>query len=241
MSDAVSRARTALAAVGVGLAGFLGGAVGVSLASELVAATVGSVGALYEQWVFVTGFGVGAVATVGLYLSASDRGVDDVDLGWPTRRDLQTTAVGLVAIFVLFGVVTAGRTALGLDASPSQVQQALEATPDPIAVVGLAVLSLLVVGPTEELLFRNIVQKRLREAFSAPRAIAIASLFFAGLHAGQYGSGTALATVVSLATVFALATILGAVYEYSGRLIVPAAVHGLFNAIQILGAWAVLG
>ncbi|AWB26603.1 CPBP family intramembrane glutamic endopeptidase [Halococcoides cellulosivorans] len=240
MSDDPSRPRATLAAVGVGLLGFLGGAVGVSLVSELVTATVGPVGALYEQWVFVTGFGVGATATVGLSLWASDRGLAFVDLGWPTRRDLATIGVGLVAIFGLYGVVTAVRSVLGLEASVSRVQMALEATPDPVAVVGLAALSVLVVGPVEELLFRNIVQKRLREAFSAPRAIGLASLFFAGLHVGQYGAGSALATAVSLATVFALAVILGAIYESSEALIVPAAVHGLFNAIQILGAWVLL-
>jgi len=240
MTDDPGRPKTAAIAIGLGLVGFLSGVVGVSFAATAVESAIGPVGALYEQWVFVLGFGAGAVAAVGYYLQVSDRGLAFVDWAWPTRRDLAAIVVGVVAIFGLYGLVTAVRSILEVPAAQSQVEQAIRASPDPVAVAGLVVLSVIVVGPSEELLFRNVVQKRLRAAYAAPAAIGLASIFFGVLHLGQYGSGPPLGTVVSLVTVVALATILGSVYEWTENLVVPAAVHGLFNAIQIAYAWLVL-
>lgn len=234
------RPQTTAIAIAIGLIGFLGGTVGYSLTRDLVTSTVGRPGPVYEQWVAVVGFGLGTVATVGLFLAASDRGTEFVDLAWPTRRDLAAILAGLVAIFGLYGAVTLVRHVLAIPSAQSQVGQAIEASSAPIAVVGLVVLSVIVVGPTEELLFRNVVQKRLRAAYSGPAAIVIASLFFAAPHLGQYASGPVAGTIVSLVTVFVLATVLGSVYEATGNLLVPAAVHGLFNAVQIVAAWMFL-
>lgn len=224
----------------MGLIGFLAGGIGVSLALDAATRVVGTLDPVTEQWAIVTGFGTGVVLAVALYLWASDRGPGFVDLAVPSRRDVGAMLGGTIALFVLYGVVTAVRSLLGAPAAPSNVEQAIRAHPDPIAVGGFLFLTVVVVGPTEELLFRNVVQKRLRAVWAAPAAIAIASLFFGVLHFGQYASGPALGTAISLATVFVLAVVLGSLYEATENLLVPAVAHGLFNAIQIAAVWLVV-
>ncbi|MFC6906984.1 CPBP family intramembrane glutamic endopeptidase [Halalkalicoccus tibetensis] len=84
-------------------------------------------------------------------------------------------------------------------------------------------------GPGEELLFRGVIQQILRLRLGILLGIVIASLIFALAH---LGSLTGEGLILTLITYLALSVVLGASYEYSGNLVVPATVHGLFNAIQ---------
>ncbi|MFC7007671.1 CPBP family intramembrane glutamic endopeptidase [Halalkalicoccus salilacus] len=95
-------------------------------------------------------------------------------------------------------------------------------------------LSILLVGPGEELLFRGIIQQLLRIRFGVPVGITIASVIFAVAHVGSL---TGEGLVATLATYVVLSLILGVSYEYSENLVVPATIHGLFNAIQFLALY----
>ncbi len=99
-------------------------------------------------------------------------------------------------------------------------------------VVGVA-LSILVVGPVEEFLFRGVFQGRLREAFPPMLAIGLAGLVFAFFH--LYLILVFLPSVGVVVHLVAYYTTMGAVfgfvYERTGTLIAPALTHGVFNAI----------
>ena len=58
---------------------------------------------------------------------------------------------------------------------------------------------------------------------------------FAAVHVSSYSGEGLLAT---LAVVLLLGGVLGVVYEKCGNLVVPAAIHGLFNTVQFVAAYA---
>ncbi|MFB9808419.1 lysostaphin resistance A-like protein [Haladaptatus pallidirubidus] len=102
---------------------------------------------------------------------------------------------------------------------------------DPRVFLLLIPLSFLLIGPGEELLYRGVVQERLRESFGRWPAIALASLIFAFVHVfSLQGQDTGI--IVYLGILFVLSPILGAAYEYTRNLVVPALIHGAFNALQ---------
>lgn len=65
------------------------------------------------------------------------------------------------------------------------------ATTNPTYLLGLAALSVVLVVPIEEFLFRGVIQGRLRELFGPLPAIAGSSLLFGSMHLANYsGRGT---------------------------------------------------
>jgi membrane protease YdiL (CAAX protease family) len=92
----------------------------------------------------------------------------------------------------------------------------------------LVPLSFLLIGPGEELLYRGVIQGTLTEEFSVPSAIVLASGLFAVIHTfSLQGEGK----IVYILVVFVLALVLGFVYEYTENLVVPALMHGAYNAV----------
>nr|WP_233265024.1 CPBP family intramembrane glutamic endopeptidase [Halomarina oriensis] len=101
----------------------------------------------------------------------------------------------------------------------------------------LVPLSLVLVGPGEELFYRGVVQGWLRESFGPVGAVLTASVLFASIHVPGLVGASATSVVATLAIITFLAVYLGALYEYTGNLVVPALVHGLYNATQFLLAY----
>ena len=108
---------------------------------------------------------------------------------------------------------------------------------NPIFLLALVPLSFLAIAPGEELVFRNIVQKYLYEAFSRRTAVLVASVAFAAVHFQQYASPNPVATLTTLCIVFSLSLVLGWTYYRTENLYVPIFVHGAFNAIQFAGLY----
>jgi membrane protease YdiL (CAAX protease family) len=122
----------------------------------------------------------------------------------------------LLLIVVNLGVPTANRTN----------QAALQ---DPGTLIWLIPLSLLVIGPGEELLFRGIIQGRLRESFGPVGAIVLASATFAPAHILAL-TGSLQALAVTIAVLFVPALVFGVTYELTDNLVVPSVIHGAYNA-----------
>lgn len=92
-------------------------------------------------------------------------------------------------------------------------------------------IALFLTGPGEELLYRGVVQSRLGETFPSSFAVLLSSLVFAAVHLPVYMGEEFGAVLVSLGTVFALGLYLGLLYELSDTLVVPALIHGGYNAL----------
>lgn len=227
LGEVVSSMATVVVAAGVAFGGFLLG-IGVIIGAGLVVrglgVELGSVGVILVGLVGLQGVAFPTVA--GAYLWGRRLSLSWVGLRLPTRRDLAWVVGGYVLAFTLVIVLVTAITAADAPTAERADQQLLM-NPDVLLV--LIPLAFLAIGPGEELLFRGIIQSSLREQFSAPTAIVLASAMFAPAHiVSLIGSPTAL--LVSVSVLFVPSLVFGAAYERTGNILVPALIHGAYNA-----------
>lgn len=175
--------------------------------------------------------GAGLVAVVGLYLERNGLPWSYLRVSRPSLRDVGFAVLATVVLFLALGLLSVIVEQLGLSTTEHSVSQS--ADENPAVLLPLIPLSILVTGPSEELLFRGVIQTRLRETFTTNNAVIIASAAFALVHVPAYaiGSSIGLSLLTTLAILFVLGGLLGAAYEYTGNLFVPIIAHGVFNAV----------
>jgi hypothetical protein len=179
-----------------------------------------------------------ATAVGAVYLARYELPLSYVRYRRPKPRDLGVAGATVLGLLALAVVIPPLIDWLGLPLAGHSIAETIEGNPT-IALVFLPV-SILVVGPAEEFIYRGIIQTRLGEVFDAGSAVAIAAVIFASVHFLAYlDPSNVTGTVVTLAfLLLPLGAILGAVYEHTGNLFVPALAHGLYNAITFGFAYA---
>ncbi|SFR50940.1 CPBP family intramembrane glutamic endopeptidase [Halogeometricum limi] len=182
----------------------------------------GALGTALVSALQFVGFGVAAAG----YLTATDNW-SLVHLRRPTGRDAYWAAAGLGVLLALYLVISYGLTALGIDSGDSAVAGTAEGRP--VLFLYYIPVTILLVAPTEELVFRGAVQGLFRREYGVPFAVAASSATFAAVHATSFTGEGAL---VSLGVVLVLGAVLGVVYEKSESIVVPVVAHGLYNAAQ---------
>ncbi|MFH5799724.1 lysostaphin resistance A-like protein [Haladaptatus sp. CMAA 1911] len=200
-------------------------------ASILLVLAGGRVGTMVQSGLSVVSLGLGTGTVALIFLAGRGLGRSYLDFEIPTRRDLGYTAAGIVVIFLVMFLLSFLLTQLGVrTASHSVEQQARNGNP---AILLLFIpLSWLVIGPCEELLYRNIIQKSLYDSFSEYGAVVVASIVFALAHVLAYATGSTLLELAgTLLVIFFLSLVLGTVYLKTGNLTASALVHGTFDAI----------
>lgn len=176
------------------------------------------------------GFGVAAVTFL---LYAGDPELLRVDP--PTLRDVGWGVAGTAALLVGQWALLLGLAAVGVE-----VAQNRALTPGrgaPRYFLYMVVVSVLFVGPGEELVFRGVVQGELRRAVSAPAAIGVASALFGAVHVVA-GTGSLVERGAYVLVALLLGCVLGYLYERRATLVVPAFAHGLYNAVLYAGQYA---
>lgn len=185
---------------------------------------------------------VGAGGTALSYLIVRHGGFDPrviadfLRLRRPDGWDLVWIAAGLVGAFVV-AVGYQGIVELiePLGGSEGTTHSGIEAGREyPILFLVGIPIALLLTGPGEELLFRGVIQSRLRETFPTAVAVGLTGLVFGVIHLPVYTGDELSAVVVSIGTVTTLGLYFGTLYECSDNLLVPALVHGCFNATVYL-------
>jgi membrane protease YdiL (CAAX protease family) len=230
-----NRLRSLGSSVGIAVAAFVVGNVvvlGVGLGLEAIGVPIFSrpTRTIFLSTVLLQGVAFGGVALGYLHLRGI--GWEFIRVRVPTSRDLAVTAVGAVTLLLLLVVASALLSYLGIESAQNQVVELGEE--NPLVFLLLVPLSFLLVGPGEELLFRGLIQGRLGESYSTWGAIVLASGLFAAVHVFSLsGDGK----FVYIGIVFGLALVLGATYEYTGNLTVPALIHGAYNAVQFAVAY----
>ena len=177
------------------------------------------------QLVFFTGVSL-------LYLRYRGLSLSDIGVRVPTLEGWIVLGVGFVSMIIVWLVTSIasfviGRR-LGVEREPQMIFEI--AQQDPLIFLLLGVLSILIVGPTEELLFRGIIQTRLREAFGVPVGISLATAIFAVIHV--FGFSTLASGLLGVSVLFFSGLVLALAYEYTDNLVVVAVIHGFFNATQ---------
>jgi membrane protease YdiL (CAAX protease family) len=161
-----------------------------------------------------------------------------IDISVPSLRGLGLVVAGLLVLILALNVLTALISELGLPAVESGVEQQARQSDNPEFLLVLAPLSFLAIAPSEELLYRGLVQKYLYDTLGKVGAVVAASAIFAAIHFGQYASPDPLQMLVSLSVVFVLSLVLGYSYARSENLVVPILIHGTYNALTFLAMYA---
>ncbi len=220
--------RAVAAAVGTAVAGIVAAAV-LTVAASLVLATVGVdlpiTATLVLTLVLTQGVAFGGVAA--LYLRYRDLGFDFVSARVPSLREAAWAVGGYLLALGAALVAALLVAATGVDAASNQVAEIGIENPEVLLL--LIPFSFLLIGPGEELLFRGVVQGTLRQAFGPWVAVGLASAIFAAIHWFALTGGAA-SRLVSISLLFFPSLVFGAVYEHTDNLVVPALVHGAYNA-----------
>ena len=235
MTERSSRLGAVSTAIGLTYGSYLAGNVVLLVVGGLFAAVGISLAArpalrLFASTVFLQGVTFGGIAIA--YVTLTERNFDFVPFDVPDRRDAIVIVGGFLALLALLAAASAVISWMGLESAQNQIVEI--GNRNPVVFLVLIPLSFLLVGPGEELLYRGVVQGRLGEVLHPARAVVLASALFASIHLFSLsGEGK----VVYIAVAFVLALVLGAIYEYTGNLTVPAIVHGGYNAAQFAVAY----
>ncbi|MFD1512360.1 CPBP family intramembrane glutamic endopeptidase [Halomarina rubra] len=221
--------------------GFLGLAVGIvtqiALLLVLIAAGVDVLDSplLSVGLSLVSLQGVGLAVVGVLYLRYSGYGLSFVGFRFPTLRDVAWTVGGFVAMVAVLlaaaSVLQAISSALGVETAENSIVQT--ASEDPTVLFLLIPAAFLIIGPSEELLFRGIIQGRLREVFGPLAGILIASTIFGFAHLTAFAAtaGSIASVLIPIGGLTAVSLVLGYTYEKTDNLVVPALIHGAYDAL----------
>ncbi|SDZ93004.1 hypothetical protein SAMN04488065_1282 [Haloplanus vescus] len=169
------------------------------------------------------GFGV---AVAGYLYVTDDWGLIPVER--PSLRNVVLIAFGVGTLVAAQLAIARILTAIGVSVAQNQV--VATGQQDPRYFLYMIPVAIFLVGPFEELVFRGGVQGILRRTWGPTVAIALASVLFGLVHwVALSGSTGARLPYVTVAAVLGL--VLGALYERSRNLVVPAVVHGLYNTV----------
>lgn len=168
------------------------------------------------------------------YLRYRGRTLADIGVRRPSLEGWITLGAGYVGMVVVWltGAVATFVIASRLGIERQQQGIIDVAQQDPFIFLLIGVLSLLIVGPAEELLFRGIIQSRLRETFGPVVGVGTATTLFAFAHITGFLPGSLGGALLGVAVLFLVGLVLGIAYEFTDNLVVVAIIHGLFNLTQ---------
>lgn len=175
---------------------------------------------------------LGSVAQFGGFLIAALAYLgyrDDATLvrwGWPTLGHVALMIGGFVALFLVNVGAGLIATTFGFESADNAVVVAGNENPE--LFLYMIPITVLLVAPGEELIFRGVVQGWFRRAYGVVPGILLASAIFGAIHfVAVLGDGALVYIVVAAG----LGIVLGAIYEYTENIVVPIVVHGLYNAL----------
>jgi membrane protease YdiL (CAAX protease family) len=91
-----------------------------------------------------------------------------------------------------------------------------------------------IAAPAEELLFRGVIQGRLRETFAPVSGIVLAAVFFGLMHIPIAALSTGMEPASSFIQTIVSGLIFGVAYERTDNLVVPSIAHAVFWASALV-------
>lgn len=179
--------------------------------------------------------GVGLAVVGLLYLRYSGYGLSFVGFRFPTFRDAVWTVGGLIGmiavLLVAATILQAISTALGVETAQNSIVET--ASEDPTVLFLLIPAAFLIIGPSEELLFRGIIQGRIREVFGPVAGILLASTIFGFAHLTAFAAtaGSIASVLIPIGGLTAVSLVLGYTYEKTDNIVVPSLIHGAYDAL----------
>lgn len=175
--------------------------------------------------------GLGMAALI--YVRLAGKGWDWIDLGRPGRWDALWMVGGVV--ITLIALVVIGVFAQALDAEPPEQALMQLIQEDAVLILYMIAMVWLLNAPAEELVFRNVMQKRLYTAFSGVTAVVLTSLLFGVIHVLTFVFvGEELLDVFfPILGIFVGSLVMGYAYLRTENLLVPIVIHSLYNTFQL--------
>ncbi|MFC7130828.1 CPBP family intramembrane glutamic endopeptidase [Haloferax chudinovii] len=221
-------ARSFLAAIALGGGGLVVGTILV-VTTQFAALSAGveltPLALIVISLVLLQGIAFGGVALV--YSRYRGLGTSYFGVAVPSLRDVVAVVLGYVTALAAAFVGAFLVSTFGVQAGSNQVTEI--AAQDPEVLLLLVPASFLLIGPGEELLFRGVVQNRIRESFGPVAGIALASAIFAAIHYVAL-TGGAGGRLVTIGILFLPSVVFGSAYELTDNIAVPALIHGAYNA-----------
>ncbi|WP_458209751.1 CPBP family intramembrane glutamic endopeptidase [Haladaptatus sp. NG-SE-30] len=206
-------------------------AIGIWLNVLLVVAGGDGIGTMLQSGLGVVALGLGTGTVALLFMLGRGYDISYIDLALPSKRDWGYVVGGVVSIFVILMAISILLSQLGIGTADHSIEQTARQGNAEILLLFIP-LSWLIIGPGEELLYRNIIQKSLYETFSEYGALVVASGIFALAHVLAYAPGSTLTELAgTLTVIFFLSLVLGFTYLKTRNLVVSALIHGTFDAI----------
>jgi len=145
-------------------------------------------------------------------------------------RILTIVSVGAVLLLLMGVAISIGEDMVfGRDPTEELVEK-LVMPRDSLQLIAMIALSLVLVGPCEELAFRGFVQKGFENSFGKTKGLLIASVLFGLLHG--------LNTLYAIVPAFAAGLVLGYLWQQTGgNTTASALMHGINNSIAIAIAY----
>lgn len=182
-------------------------------------------------WIIVHGLVFNLGGLLFIALSLEQRGIS-----WRSAFGIETRAwparVGTAALFYLAALpflwfytllYQAGLTAAGYKPQWQEVAWVFASEPSAVIRALLIFLAVGIAPVFEEALFRGIALPLLARRWGTARAIVAVSAFFAALHFH----------LPSLVPLFIIAAAFSLGYIFTGNLLVPVAMHALFNGVNL--------
>lgn len=175
-----------------------------------------------------TTFGSAGYAIVAVvFVTRTSRGLAYFDFAIP--RAWRPVIAVTIGAFLFRTTVIYGAAAVGFTPSPPAVVGV--DLPRETVYVLLLVAAILVIGPSEELLFRGTIQPYLRERVSPNTAIGGAAGLFAVTHVLGLLTATGVSTLIPIGILFVVAVGFGWLYESTGSLVAPIVAHIGYNVL----------
>ncbi|MFB6187115.1 MAG: lysostaphin resistance A-like protein [Halobacteriaceae archaeon] len=234
LDERTNQIRTLSKAVYIGIITF-GAIIGWAIVLQSLVKMMGyTVGPLGIQLLNTLSLGLGGVTITGWYLYISENSLSYLDISMPmTPREIGYIIGGIIGLFGLLKgtefLLTYFTIPIAEHGIATQARQG-----NPAVLLVLIPAAWLIIGPIEEILYRNIIQKLLYSAFSRWQAIGLASIIFALSHIPAYVGSGLLALTSTIILLLVLSTILGIVYERTQNIITSAIVHGSYDGILFI-------
>jgi len=183
----------------------------------------------------VASVGLGNVGylVVGLvFLYATGRGIAYLDVDTPSEWKLIAgVTTGILAL--RFAIVVPSWILFPgfVPAAPAGLEAAYEKG---TIIAVMIPMSLFVVAPAEEFLYRGVIQKYLREVFTPNAAIAGSGLLYALVHWFTLGNPTTLDAAITMGGFVIVGLSFCWLYERTGTILAPIVAHGVYNSVIAL-------
>ena len=165
-----------------------------------------------------------------LFAKYKGASLKELGLKRPSVRTLMIVSVVAVPLFLLgVGISVGEEVVFGPDPTAELLEKSVMPR-DPFQLVTMIALSLVLVGPCEELAFSGFVQRGFENSFGKMWGLLVSSVLFGLLHG--------LNTLYAVVPVFVVGLILGYMWQRTGgNTTATALMHGVYDAIAIAIAY----